>query len=109
MLYFSPNQVEPIARDKLQCVLCKNRIATWKTPRRAGVEKEPMCAFCLLYMGSEWGYQNRAELLEVGRAAQEIAAKHDKRIPVLDPRGRMGVPECERYMLGIAFTSRTFR
>lgn len=109
MLYFDPDQVEPIAKERLTCVLCRKRTATWKTPRKGGIEKEPMCAFCLLYMGSEWGHQNRAELLESGRAAQELAAKHDGDMPKLDKRRRLDPGKCEQYMLGIAYSSRFVR
>lgn len=66
-----------------------------------------MCAYCLLYSGkAQWGHDNRAELLEVGRGAQEQAAKHNKPIPAIDERGRLHPADAEKFLMGVSFTSR---
>ena len=88
------------------CQECRERKATWITKLLDGNEAS-VCAYCLLYSGkTEWGHDNREELMEVGRAAQEQAAKHSKPLPQIDERGRLHPADAEKFAMGVSFTSR---
>jgi len=105
MLYFTDDQVH-VCKEKHPCAECRERKATWVTTLLDGSEVN-VCAFCLLYSGkTEWGHDNRAELVEVGRAAQEQAAKFRKPLPMLDDRGRLHPADAEKFVMGVSFTSR---
>jgi len=113
MLYFGDGEMEPIrASTSGKCEICDVRPATWKTPRKRvnEDEAEPVvkaCAWCVLYSGkTQWGEENKDELLHSGRLCQGIAAEYRKPLPALDDRGRLHPPDAERYMMGIAATSR---
>jgi hypothetical protein len=101
--------VVEILEERKSCLVCGRRVASWRATRRGG-EAEPMCAWCVMYSPqSAWGYANRAELLHVGRAAQESAARAGKDVPELDPRGRLQPSAAERFLLGVVFTDRALR
>lgn len=105
MLYFTDEQVH-VCQERCICALCHERKATWGTKLLSG-EGASLCAYCLLYSGkTEWGHDNRAELLEVGRAAQELAVKHAKPLPMLDERGRLHPADAEKFVMGVSFTSK---
>lgn len=105
MLYFKDKEVHPCT-EKKPCALCRERVATWSGKLLTG-DKASVCAYCLLYSGkTEWGHDNRAELLEVGRAAQEQAAKFRKPLPMIDERGRLHPADAEKFVMGVSFTSR---
>jgi hypothetical protein len=105
MLYFDDNEVH-VCQESQPCAECRERKATWVAKLLTGDEAS-LCAFCLLYSGkTEWGHDNRGELLEVGRAAQEQAAKFRKPLPLLDERGRLHPADAEKFVMGVSFTSR---
>jgi len=105
MLYFSQNEVCPCT-EKVPCLLCRSKVATWEV-RLLSDERVCVCAYCLLYSGkTKWGHENRKELLEVGRAAQQLAAKHRQPIPEIDQRGRLNSFDAEKFIMGVSFTSR---
>jgi hypothetical protein len=109
MLIFSDAEVEPMLASKgILCSMCGERSSPWKAAKKDGIELEPMCGWCVMYAGSAWGHDNRHELLYVGRTTLGIAVKHDKPRPTLDERDRLSPRDAERYMMGIAFTSRMF-
>lgn len=110
MLSFTDREVMPIlASDKIRCSMCASRSSPWKAAKKSGDELVPMCGWCVMYAGSKWGHENRDELLYVGRTCVGIAAKHGRPLPELDERGRLSPEAAERYMMGIAFTTRMFR
>lgn len=105
MLYFTDAEVH-VCKEQKPCAECRERKATWVTKLLSG-DEAPLCAYCLLYSGkTEWGHDNRAELLEVGRAAQEQAAKFRKPLPMIDERGRLHPADTEKFVMGVSFTSR---
>lgn len=124
MLVFTDDEIEVNRADgsPQTCVVCERRRAMWNAvvqtipDERDGIflrktdEKSPMCGWCVLYsLYCQWGYENREEILHVGRAAQEHAAKSNKTVPALDERGRLVPEDAERFMLGVAFTSKMIR
>jgi hypothetical protein len=105
MLYFNQDEVH-VCEEKANCALCRERKATWSAKLLTG-DRASVCAYCLLYSGkTEWGHDNRAELLEVGRATQEQAAKFRRPLPALDERGRLHPADAEKFAMGVSFTSR---
>ena len=103
MLYISSDVF--VCKDNSICSLGCKRKATWTVGLDSG-EVANVCAHCLMYSGkTKWGIDNREEMLEVGRAAQEQAAKFNKSIQ-LDERGRLHPNDAEKFMLGVSFTSR---
>lgn len=64
------------------------------------------CAWCLMYSNqAQWGYDNRDEMLNVGRMALGMAAQHNRPLPAVDERDRLLPPDAERFMMGVSFTS----
>jgi hypothetical protein len=110
MLAFSSEEVEPIlASSKTRCESCGERTSGWKAWKVGGDARVPVCGWCLMYAAdSQWGQDNKVELLHVGRLCVGMAAQHNRPIPELDERGRLGHVEAERFMMGVAFTSRMF-
>jgi len=106
MLAFEGQEVEISKGSKEMCVECGKRRAMWCAVDGEG-EKVSLCGWCLLYCErSKWGYERREEILYVGKAAQEHAAKAGKVIPSLDNLGRLMPEDAERFLLGVAFTSK---
>jgi hypothetical protein len=118
VLTFNKDEIIMLQEGKDTCVACERRRASWEAAVR-GIETEPnedgiylaatgmmpMCGWCIMYSGkSTWGYENRDEILNVGRAAQEQALKVRRDPPQLDERGRLDPEGAERFMLGVAFT-----
>lgn len=109
MLAFTEDQVKPFAvKSMVRCSVCGERPSTWSMALIGELDASPVCGWCAMYSGTQWGHDNRDELLHVGRACVGMAAQHDKPIPHLDERGRLSPQDAERYMMGIAFTSRMF-
>lgn len=119
MLAFTSEEVEVNKSEaKETCAVCERRRAMWfgvaqTPPTEEGLSvrkldgKVPMCGWCILYSNyCKWGYESREEILHVGRAAQEHAGKANKPIPMLDERGRLVPEDAERFLLGVAFTSK---
>ena len=121
MLAFTSDEIEVSKESKETCCVCERRRAMWlaypKSSDLVGVGdvsiflksaiKIPMCGWCIMYSeGCQWGHEERDEILHIGRASQEQAAKSGKKIPSLDERGRLTPPDAERFMLGVAFTSK---
>jgi len=105
MLYFKAEEIR-VCKDKKPCALCRERVGVW-TGKLLNGEEAHLCAHCLMYSGkTEWGYDNREELLHVGRAAQEQAAKHSKPLPMIDERGKLHPADAEKFIMGVSFTSR---
>ena len=118
MLLFDNKEIVMLEEGKYACVSCERRRAAWEAtvremdtkPNEEGIYVKatgmmPMCGWCILYSGkSTWGYENRDEILHVGRAAQEQALKVNRTPPELDERGRLDPEAAERFMLGVAFT-----
>jgi hypothetical protein len=99
------DEVVPLERRGETCV-CGAR-ATLKAYLKDRPETGHFCAHCVLYSGrTQWGYDNRAEILDVGRAAQEMAGKHGKPMPAVDERGRLLPEDANRFMLGVVFTTK---
>jgi hypothetical protein len=104
MLYFDNTEVH-VTEERCFCALCHDRKATWSVKLLSG-DRASVCAYCLMYSGkTEWGHDNRSELLDVGRAAQEQAAKFRKPLPMLDKRGRLHPADAEKFLMGVSFTS----
>lgn len=119
MLAFTSDEIEVNKGEaKETCAVCEKRRAMWiavaqTPPTEDGLSirkmdgKVSMCAWCILYSGyCQWGHEERDEILHVGRAAQEHAAKSNKPLPALDERGRLVPEDAERFLLGVAFTSK---
>jgi len=109
MLFFTKEEIEVARKSNTKCVVCKKRRASWRSVRRNSAEKGkvPMCGWCIMHSGeSVWGYENRDEILYVGKAAQEQAVKIGKALPALDERGRLMPEDSEKFLLGVAFTSK---
>jgi len=105
MLYFNNEDVR-VCQESCLCRECKGRKATWTAKFLDGSEIA-VCAYCLLYAGKTvWGHENRHELVEAGRAAQEQAVKHNQPMPALDERGRLHPADAEKFAMGVSFTSR---
>ena len=69
--------------------------------------KKNVCAWCILYSGKcQWGIDRKHEILDIGRAAQEHAVKHNKTLPIIDDRGRLSFGDAEKFLLGVMFTSK---
>jgi len=101
------HEVEPFDKRRVRCVVCGKQEATLKALFKSKPETGSFCAYCVLYSGmTQWGYDNRDEILHVGRAAQELATKHNKTIPALDRRGRLQPEDASRFMLGVIFTTK---
>lgn len=110
MLYIPPDEVEVIrARDGIQCVHCEERTASWKMEPKGGGAPIPLCGWCVLYGGSEWGHKNRDELAYSGKYVQGVGGASESpnsSIPMLDDRHRLSAPDAEKYVMGIMFTSK---
>jgi len=105
MLHFDSDEVY-VTEERCLCAMCRERKATWSAKLLTD-ERVSVCAHCLMYSGKTgWGHDNRAELLEVGRAAQEQAAKFRKPLPMIDERGRLHPADAEKFVMGVSFTSR---
>lgn len=114
LLIDDDDPLEPIlGTSGTQCRVCEEkRAATWKGKLRTGEEDVPMCAWCVLYAGSDWGYRNRDEILAMGiRIRQSALAANRKRthVPELDERHRLPPPDAEKLMLGVGWTSSHLR
>lgn len=106
MLYFTKDEMR-VCEEKRRCKVCKERKATWVAKLRETEDETFVCAHCLMYSNeTQWGYDNRAELLDVGRAVVEQAVKSRKSLPTLDKRGRLSPDNAEKFIMGVSFTSR---
>lgn len=100
-------EVEPLDKRRVRCAVCGKQEATLTAILKGRPESGSFCAYCVLYSGrTQWGYDNRDEILHVGRAAQEFAAKHRKNIPNLDQRGRLQPVDASLFMMGVLFTTK---
>jgi len=100
-------EVTPLAKRGMRCSSCKEQQATLWASLRDGDGSGAFCAHCVLYSGkTQWGHDNRDEILDIGRAAQELAGKHGKPMPVIDERGRLFPEDANRFMLGVIFTEK---
>lgn len=107
MLLLNKEDIEIVSQEKNICSCCEKRRATWKVRSKESGEMVLMCGWCTLYSGkSKWGYENRDDILHVGRAAQEQALKVNRPIPEIDDRGRIFPGDAERFLLGVAFTTK---
>jgi hypothetical protein len=107
MLYFD-DRVSTLTKPGV----CRcGRTAIWHVGESdpVGDEGGSFCGFCLLYdvEHSPWAKDNREEVLHVGRTCQGMAAMHNKPVPSLDDRGRLGADDAEKYAMGILYTTRT--
>lgn len=122
MLVFTDDEVEVNKGASTEtCDVCERRRAMWLAvvqtpPTDEGLSvckvdgKVTMCGWCILYSSyCQWGYENHEEILHVGRAAQEHAAKCNKPVPALDERGRLVPEDAERFLLGVAFTNQALK
>jgi len=109
MLYFAADEIEPQkAGEREKCFLCCDRVGTWKAPLKSKKRgKELVCAYCFLYRPeSKWGYENRHQLLHIGRFCRQVAFEYGKVGPALDERGRLCPEDAERLVLGVSVTSK---
>lgn len=110
MLFFDDDEATPLVPDgAVKCSCCRDRTATWMASLIDGTMAS-VCAHCLMYRDdSAWGVENRSEILHVGRRCAEEAERHRKMIPKLDPRGRLSPGDAERFIVGVAFSTRMLR
>lgn len=111
-LCFTEEELVPIqASEKRTCQACNDRTATWKGLKwESTTETIEVCGWCALYsMTTAWGVELREEILHAGRYCQLRAVQYKKDVSDLDERGRLEPPEAERYMLGIAFSSKMLK
>lgn len=109
MLYFAADEVTPQkAGEREKCSLCCDRVGTWWAfVRDEKQEKVLVCAHCLLYrQESKWGYENRYQILYVGRFCRDVALEYGKNSPELDERGRLNPEDSEKLILGVSVTSK---
>lgn len=109
MLYFAADEVTAQkAGEREKCFLCSDRIGTWWAPIRGEKsEKCLVCAHCLLYRPeSKWAYENRHQLLHIGRFCRDVAVEYGKNGPDLDERGRLCPEDAEKLVLGVSVTSK---
>jgi hypothetical protein len=122
LLAFTSDEVEVIDDEaKHTCVVCEARRAMWLAHLKstepsddgifvAATDRVTMCGWCIMYSEAcKWGHEERDEILHVGRAAQEHAMKHYKPLPAIDERGRLMPEDADRFMLGVAFTSKMLK
>lgn len=101
------NDIVPVEKRHIRCFACGQREAVLRGALRDSEEVAEFCAYCLMYSGqTQWGYDNRDELLMTGMAAKEMAAKHNQPMPVLDERGRLSPDDASKFMMGVVFTSK---
>ena len=104
-LVITNDEVKALDKRGVICSACNKRQATIEADLKDRPESGYFCAYCLLYSGfTKWGHDNRDEILHIGRAAQEMAAKHGKPIPEVDERGRLSPNDANRFMIGVIFT-----
>ena len=109
MLYIDPDEVKIVPAGTTVCAECKDRNASWGMKLDGGEEPEPLCGWCLMYGGSEWGRLNREELTHVGEFVRKSALKARGKntvVPELDEMHRLPPDAADRYVMGIIFTSR---
>jgi hypothetical protein len=110
MLFIPSREIEEIpAKDGVKCAHCEERQASWKMKPKGGGEPVPLCGWCILYGGSEWGHLNREDLVWAGRYVQGQALGSRRKstvIPMLDERHRLSPSDADKYVMGILFTSR---
>lgn len=110
MLFIDPKEVEVLpAKDGIVCEHCKERGASWKMEPKGGGERVPLCGWCVLYGGSEWGHLNRDDLVWSGRYVRGIGMSSGGKnvvVPTLDERHRLSPLDAEKYVIGIMFTSK---
>lgn len=110
MLIFEDGVVSIYSGDQKTCEICGKRRASLVAPDSKVGSRVDMCGHCLLYdPRSEWGHERRDEISNVGRASQEMALQHEKKVPVLDKSGRLTPGDAERFCLGIMFAGKLFR
>jgi len=101
-----------VGGDVHRCRVCGLRPATWKAPRRDTTEGIFQCAWCLLYAGSSWGYNNRNDILAMGIMIVKRAETNPNpkvHVPELDVRHRLPPADAEKLMLGVGYTSAHLR
>lgn len=110
-LFLSSDEVELIpAREGIKCACCRERIASYSMEPVGGGERVPFCGWCVLYGGSEWGEQNREELLWSGEFVKGVGLKSKSKntiVPKLNEQHQLSPLDAERYLTGIIMTSRT--
>lgn len=109
MLFFPANEVKAQpAGERVRCWVCEKNIGTWWGPANCKARQRILCcAHCLLYRPeSRWGYENRHEILHIGRFCQNVAAEYGNTGPALDARGRLCPEDAERLVLGVSVTSK---
>lgn len=110
MIYDEDDQLQPVQAGSSRCSIdnCANP-ATWNTlSSTPGAGKVNMCAWHVMYGGSAWGMDRRAEIALVGRSAKSLAENHgaqDAHVPILDVEGRMKPLDAERYIMGVKYTT----
>lgn len=100
-----------VGNEVRKCAKCAKK-ATWQGTDRDGRKDQPMCAWCVLYVGSEWGYENRDEILAMGIQIRQraVTSRNSKvHVPELDERHRLDPVDSEKLMLGVAYCSQHLR
>lgn len=106
MLYFTADELRPIKDKREMCFCCGERFATWAGNVTDSLDDGFFCAHCVMYdSSSQWGRNNRDELLRVGHSVQGVAISGRKEPPKLDERLRLAPDDAEQYMMGVAFTN----
>jgi hypothetical protein len=107
------DRLRPIdRRTGTRCQRCSERLASWMAKPHDGDADMPMCAWCVLYGGSDWGHRMRNEVLAAGvRIRQSALASRNpkKHVPELDERHRLTPDDAEKLMLGVGYTSSHLR
>jgi len=99
-------------RTGMKCQRCGERLASWTAKPTDGDQDIPMCAWCVLYGGSEWGHKLRNEVLAAGVRIRQSALESrnpKKHVPELDERHRLTPEDAEKLMLGVGYTSAHLR
>lgn len=114
MILDENNELTAIAgKQRFRCKVdgCKHR-ACWLAEPVGGGEPITMCGWHVLYGGSKWGDERKDDIVHLGPMIQHTAMRtrtETTNVPKLDPRGRLPVEDCERFLLGVKKTTVTAR
>lgn len=110
MLYLDDYEVIEARKHRCESQDGCNRGAGVRVLAEGGESRVALCAWHLLYGDSQWGVDNRDEVMMAGPCAVAEAKKASRsHVPVLDGAGRFSPQDAERFALGLIFTSRLLK